>query len=95
MEALKQLTSIFGSKNQNQHMSQKHESFHSVAASAPEPMGAVMGKVAVVWTGFFAGISLGDWVLIATLVYTLIQITLTLVERVIKPILAARNRKTD
>jgi len=93
MEALKILTSIFGSKNQNQQMSEKHEHFSAVAASAPEPMGAVMGKVAVVWTGFFAGMSLGEWVLVATLVYTLLQITLLIVERIIKPILAMRVRR--
>ena len=49
-----------------------------------------MGKIGLVWTGFFAGISLGDWVLIATLTYTVIQIILTIVERVIRPIMAAR-----
>jgi predicted lipid-binding transport protein (Tim44 family) len=91
MEALKILTSIFGSKNQNQQMSEKHEHFSAVAASAPEPMGAVMGKLGVVWAGFFAGMSLGDWVLVATLVYTLLQIALAIVERIIKPILASRK----
>ncbi len=52
-----------------------------------------MGKVGLVWTGFFAGISLGDWVLLATLTYTVIQIILTIVERVIRPIMAARAAK--
>jgi hypothetical protein len=74
-------------------MSKRHESFHSIASDAPEPMGAVMGKLGLVWTGFFAGISLGDWVLIATLTYTVIQIILTIVERVIRPILAAREAR--
>ena len=72
-------------------MSLKHEQFHAVAASAPEPMGTVVGKLGIVWVGFFAGMSLGDWVLLATLVYTLLQITLLIVERIIKPILAARE----
>lgn len=74
-------------------MSEKHEPFHTVAASSPEPVGAVVGKVGVVWAGFFAGMSLGDWVLVATLVYTLLNIALLLVERVIRPILAARAIK--
>ncbi len=72
-------------------MSLKHEQFHAVAASAPEPMGTVVGKLGIVWAGFFAGMSLGDWVLLATLIYTLLQITLLIVERIIKPILAARE----
>ena len=72
-------------------MSLKHEQFHAVAASAPEPMGTVVRKLGIVWAGFFAGMSLGDWVLLATLIYTLLQITLLIVERIIKPILAART----
>jgi hypothetical protein len=77
--------------NNDKPMSLKHEQFHAVAASAPEPMGTVVGKLGIAWAGFFAGMSLGDWVLLATLVYTLLQITLLIVERIIKPILAARE----
>jgi len=56
----------------------------------PEPIGAILGRVGIVWAGLFAGISLGDVVLFATLVYTLLQIGLTVYERIIKPIRAAR-----
>ena len=72
-------------------MSLKHEQFHAVAASAPEPMGTVVGKLGIAWAGFFAGMSLGDWVLLATLIYTLLQITMLIVERIIKPLMAARE----
>lgn len=62
-----------------------------MAASAPESMGTVVGKLGVVWVGLFAGMKLGDWVLLATLVYTVLQILLLTVERIIKPILLARR----
>ena len=73
-------------------MDLKYESV-STAASAPEPLGTILGKVGIVWAGLFAGITLGDLVLAATLVYTLLQITMLVVERIIKPILAARRMK--
>jgi Phage holin T7 family, holin superfamily II len=61
----------------------------------PEAMGQIFGKVGIVWAGLFAGITLGDVVLFATLVYTLLQIVLTVYERIIKPIREARIRAAD
>ena len=71
-------------------MSLKHEQFHSVVASAPEPIGTIVGKLGVIWVGLFAGLKLGDLVLIATLVYTLLQTCMLIVERIIKPLWALR-----
>lgn len=63
----------------------------TVVVAAPEPVGTILGKVGIVWAGLFAGIKLGDLVLVATLVYTILQIMMLIVERIIKPILAARE----
>ena len=65
----------------------------SVAASVPttESLGAALGKVGIVWGGLFVGISLGDIVLLATLVYTLLQIYLLVAERIVKPWRARRR----
>jgi len=60
-------------------------------SSQPETTGNIVGKLGIVWTGFFAGIKLGDLVLLATLVYTVLQIGLLVYERIIKPIRAARE----
>ncbi len=50
-----------------------------------ESIGTILGKVSIVWAGLFAGITLGDVVLFATLIYTLLQIALTIYERIVKP----------
>ena len=75
-------------------MTSPQESFRSfasnAAASAPEPMGPALGKISIIWAGFFAGITLGDLVLFATLVYTILQTCLLVYERIIKPIMLAR-----
>jgi Phage holin T7 family, holin superfamily II len=62
---------------------------HALSTTAPESVGTILGKVSIIWAGLFAGIKLGDVVLIATLVYTLLQIVLAVYERIIKPIRAA------
>lgn len=77
-------------RHRDKHMDLKTEPFHSVAASAPEPVGNMLGKLGVVWAGFFAGIKLGDLVLLATLVYTILQICILVMERIIRPFMAAR-----
>ncbi len=82
---------MFSHSNRKEpQMDLRYESVNS-AASAPEPLGTVMGKLGVVWAGLFAGISLGDVVLFATLVYTVLQIALLIAERIVKPIMAARE----
>jgi hypothetical protein len=63
----------------------------ALATITPEPIGTIMAKVGIVWTGLIAGISLGDIVLFATLIYTILQTVMLVVERIIKPILAARE----
>jgi len=63
----------------------------SVLPGTPEPMGSILSKLGVVWAGLFAGWTLGEIVLMATLVYTVLQIIMLIVERIIKPILAARR----
>jgi len=83
-------TSVFGPNSKDNQMSLKHEQLQSVAASAPEPIGTVVGKLGIVWAGLFAGMTLGEWVLLTTLVYTLLQISLLVVERIIKPLWALR-----
>lgn len=81
--------------NQRKQMDLKQETIGaaSAASSASEPVGSALGKVGLVWGGLFAGLSLGDVVLIATLVYTLLQIYLLVSERIVKPWLAARRSK--
>jgi hypothetical protein len=75
-------------------MTSPQESFRSfasdAAASAPEPMGPALGKISIIWAGFFAGITLGDLVLFATLVYTILQTCLLVYERIVKPLMLAR-----
>lgn len=44
----------------------------AVTEQSDTPTAAV--KVAVAWAGGFIGIQLSDWVLLATLIYTLLQI---------------------
>ena len=75
--------------NRDKHMDLKTEPIHSVVASTPEPLGNMLGKLGIVWTGFLAGIKLGDLVLIATLIYTLLQISVLVMERIIRPFMAA------
>lgn len=77
--------------NQPKSMDMKSLEIHSIAASAPESTGTILGKLGIAWGGLFAGLTLGDLVLIATLIYTLLQTGLLIVERIIKPILAARR----
>jgi predicted lipid-binding transport protein (Tim44 family) len=86
-------TSASGLNTQDKQMGLNHHESVSAAASVPttEPLGAALGKVGVVWGGLFMGISLGDVVLLATLVYTLLQIYLLVAERIVKPLLAARR----
>lgn len=62
-----------------------------LATSAPESVGTILGKVSIIWAGLFAGIKLGDVVLMATLVYTLLQIGLAVYERIIKPLQAVHE----
>lgn len=50
-------------------------------------------KIAAVWTGTFYGIKLSDLVLLATLLYTVLQIGVLLNDRVIKPWRAARRER--
>ena len=63
---------------------------HSLSTAAPESVGTILGKVSIIWAGLFAGLELGDVVLFATLIYTILQICLAVYERIIKPIRAAR-----
>ena len=63
-----------------------HYESHSSVVLPPESVGTIMGKLSLVWGGLFAGISLGDIVLVATLVYTVLQTGLAVYERIIKPI---------
>lgn len=67
---------------------------HTLSTTAPESVGTILGKVSIIWAGLFAGIKLGDVVLIATLVYTVLQICLAVYERIIRPIQAVRSVKT-
>lgn len=39
-----------------------------------DSIGAAVMKVMVAWVGLVSGMKLGDWVLLATLVYTVLQI---------------------
>lgn len=50
-----------------------------------DAVGNIMGKLGIAWVGFFAGISLSDLALLATLVYTSLQIGILMWEKVIKP----------
>lgn len=63
-----------------------HYESHSSVILPPESVGTIMGKLGLVWGGLVAGISLGDIVLVATLVYTVLQTGLAVYERIIKPI---------
>jgi hypothetical protein len=63
---------------------------NAIVLQGPESVGTILGKISIVWAGLFAGISLGDVVLVATLIYTLLQIGLAVYERIIRPIRAAR-----
>lgn len=63
----------------------------TLTAGAPESIGHILTKLGIVWTGLFAGWTLGEVVLMATLIYTILQIVMLVVERIIKPILAARK----
>ena len=58
----------------------------TLTTSAPESVGSILGKISIVWAGLFAGITLSDVVLFATLIYTVLQICLAVYERIIKPI---------
>ena len=63
----------------------------SLTLAAPESVGNILGKVGLIWAGLFAGLKLGDVVLMATLVYTVLQIGLTVYERIVRPITASRR----
>jgi hypothetical protein len=55
----------------------------------------VAAKLAVVWTGTIFGMKVSDLVLLATLIYTVLQIGLLLWDRVIKPIWFSTKSVTD
>lgn len=57
----------------------------------PESIRTILGKLSVIWTGLFVGIYMTDVVLIVTLIYTVLQIGLTVYERIIKPIRALQK----
>lgn len=50
-------------------------------------------KIAAVWAGTIFGIKLSDLVLIATLIYTVLQIGLVISDRIIKPWIADRKSR--
>jgi hypothetical protein len=53
-----------------------------------EALGTMLGKLGLVWVGFFAGMSLKDLlqiaVLAATLIYTVIQIWITFRDKILR-----------
>jgi len=53
-----------------------------------EALGSMLGKIVLVWTGFFAGVSLKDAlqiaVLLATFVYTIIQIWILFRDKILR-----------
>jgi Phage holin T7 family, holin superfamily II len=55
------------------------------SVSAPSEVTTAVTKVAAVWAGTLFGIQLSDIVLLATLLYTLLQICLLVSEKIIKP----------
>lgn len=61
--------------------------------STNHDVNSTMLKLGAVWAGTIFGIKLSDLVLIATLIYTVLQIGLLISDRIIKPWLAARRNK--
>lgn len=58
---------------------------HVTTPEHQDAVGNILGKLGIAWAGFFAGISLSDLVLIATLIYTCIQTGVLIWEKIIKP----------
>ena len=54
---------------------------------------AIAAKLAVVWTGTLFGIKLSDLVLLATLLYTVLQIGIVIWDRIVKPIMNRSKEK--
>ncbi len=61
--------------------------------STNHDVNATAMKIAAVWAGTIFGIKLSDLVLIATLIYTVLQIGLMVSDRIVKPWLAARKSR--
>lgn len=61
--------------------------------STNHEVNSAMLKIGAVWAGTIFGIKLSDLVLIATLIYTVLQIGLLISDRIVKPWLAERKSK--
>lgn len=61
----------------------KHQMTNTVQDNTE--MGAAAAKLTAVWAGTLFGIQLSDLVLLATLIYTLLQICIIVWEKLIKP----------
>lgn len=61
--------------------------------STNHEVNSAMLKIGAVWAGTLFGIKLSDLVLIATLIYTVLQIGLLISDRIVKPWYAARKSR--
>ncbi len=55
----------------------------------------VAAKLGVIWAGTLWGIKISDLVLLATLLYTILQIGVLVWEKIVKPILAHRREQKE